>query len=164
VRNRVSFFSSKESNHVIFKILILRHLRLVKPKILYFVNYYYIISFPTKTPRESYLEVLFNGSLWLRLLNVLEENLFVHCLGGPHIIISFFQYSLTFTITSLTFYYSSNKKKKSLRTKFFIFLYQTFLHFYYFFFKKKKNILTFFTSATVRNQNQTESVYQTKPL
>jgi hypothetical protein len=135
----------------------------VKPKILYFVNYYYIISFPTKTPRESYLEVLFNGSLRLCLLNVLEKNLFVHCLGGPHIIILFFQYSLTFTITSLTFYYSSNKKKKFIIEQNFSFSYTKYSYLFTFFFFKK-NILTFFTYATVRNQNQTKSVYQTKPL
>ena len=59
--------------------------------------------------------------------------------GGPHIIILFFQYSLTFNIISLTFYYSSNKK---ITTK------QNFSFFYtkhsYFFTFKKKNILTFF--------------------
>jgi hypothetical protein len=67
--------------------------------------------------------------------------MFVQCLRGPHLIISFFQHFLTFNITSLNFYYSSNKK---IITK------QNFSFFYikhfdsFTFSKKKKNTLTFF--------------------
>jgi DNA replication protein DnaD len=78
-------------------------------------------------------------------------------------IISFFQYSLTFNITSITFYYSLNKKNY-YKTKFFIFLHQTFLFFSPF---QIKNILTFFLHqsifTTISKRNRNEIVYHTNP-
>jgi hypothetical protein len=82
-------------------------------------------------------------------------------------IISFFQYSLTFNITSITFYYSLNKK---ITTK------QNFLFFYtkhIFFTFSNKNILTFFpvNKFLLQYQNETETksftirthIYDTTP-
>jgi hypothetical protein len=69
--------------------------------------------------------------------------MFVQCLRGPHLIISFFQYFLTFNITSLNFYYSSNKKITTKQNFSFFYI----KHFDSFTFskkKKKKNTLTFF--------------------
>jgi hypothetical protein len=72
---------------------------------------------------------------WLCLLNGFSLFWLDTVYGGPQLIISFLQYSLTFNITSLTFYYSSIKKITTKQN--FSFFYTK--HYYFFIFLKKKH-------------------------
>jgi hypothetical protein len=85
------------------------------------------------------------------LINILGKNLVLHYWGAPHLIILFFQHSLIFNITSITFYYSSNKKITTKQN--FLFFYTK--HSYFFIFLKNKTFLLFFVSFNF--------CYSTKP-
>ena len=91
------------------------------------------------------------------LINVLGKNLVLHCLGGPHSIISFFQYFLAFNITSITFYYSLNKKITTKQNFSFFYAKHSSKHSYFFYFLKKKTFLFFFHFFQFLLQCKTET-------
>jgi hypothetical protein len=78
-------------------------------------------------------------------------------------IISFFQHSLTFIITSITFYYFSNKKITTKQK--FSFFYTKHSYFFTFTKKKKKFLLFFFhiNQFLLQYQTETETKSFTKP-
>jgi hypothetical protein len=76
-------------------------------------------------------------------------------------IISFFQHSLTFNITSITFYYSSNKKITTKQN--FPYFYTKHSYFFTFFFLKNCYLFFHINQFLLQYQTKTEMKSFTKP-